>query len=179
MQVWSDLVTGGAYTERQTSGPTPNTGDSTEPKPVWEGSFPRVPERTEAQEAYRASLAEKMEGNTPEEIRDEYFRDVLDGKIPGIPKFADLPSSWRNIPEGFVYSGNPLFPDRRRLLEIYIDLAKEQGWAWDGLCSLLRQMFEDREPIPEFLAARLRISWRDLDTGGGQTATIIVAGCSH
>ena len=29
------------------------------------------------------------------------------------------------------------------------------------------------------LAARLRISWRDLDTGGGQTATIIVAGCSH
>ncbi len=33
---------------------------------------------------------------------------------------------------------------------------------------------------PNFdLAARLRISWRDLDTGGGQTATIIVAGCSH
>ena len=31
----------------------------------------------------------------------------------------------------------------------------------------------------EGLAARLRISWRDLDTGGGQTATIIVAGCSH
>ena len=30
-----------------------------------------------------------------------------------------------------------------------------------------------------WLAARLRISWRDLDTGGGQTATIIVAGCSH
>ena len=179
MQVWSDFVTGGADTERQTSGPTPNTGGSTEPKPVWDGSFPRVRERTEAREAYRASFAERTEGNTLEEIQDEYFRDVLEGKSPGIPKFADLPSWWRDIPEEFVYSGNPLEPDRRRLLEIYIDLAKEQGWAWDGLCSLLRQMFEDREPIPELLAARLRISWRDLDTGGGQTATIIVAGCSH
>ena len=151
MLAWSDFVTGGADTERQTSRPTPNTGDSTEPKPVWEGSFPRVPERTEAQEAYRASFAERTEGNTPEEIRDEYFRDVLEDKIPGIPKFADLPSWWRNIPEEFVYSGNPLEPDRRRLLAIYIDMAKEQPWAWDGLCSLLRQMLENGEPIPESL----------------------------
>ena len=179
MQVWSDLVTGGADTERQTSGPTPNTGDSTEPKPVWEGSFPRVPERTEAQEAYRASLTERTEGKTHEEIRDEFLRDVLEGKIPDFPKYSDLPSSWRDTPEELAYSGHPLFPDRWTLLEIYIDLAKEQRWAWDGLCDLLRQMFENGEPIPELLAARLRISWRDLDTGGGQTATIIVAGCSH
>ena len=40
---------------------------------------------------------------------------------------------------------------------------------WDGLAA----------SRPGSLAARLRISWRDLDTGGGQTATIIVAGCSH
>ena len=39
----------------------------------------------------------------------------------------------------------------------------------------------DCPPAPQNprLAARLRISWRDLDTGGGQTATIIVTGCSH
>ena len=34
-------------------------------------------------------------------------------------------------------------------------------------------------PDKIMLAARLRINWRDLDTGGGQTATIIVTGCSH
>ena len=76
---------------------------------------------------------------------------MLEDKIPGIPKFADLPSWWRNIPKGLVYRGNPLFPDRERLLAIYIDMAKEQPWAWEGLCSLLRQMLENGEPIPESL----------------------------
>ena len=43
--------------------------------------------------------------------------------------------------------------------------------------SRLPQVLDTRKILG--LAARLRISWRDLDTGGGQTATIIVAGCSH
>ena len=151
MQVWSDFVTGGADTERQTSGPTPNTGGSTEPKPVWDGSFPRVRERTEAREAYRASLTERTEGKTHEQIRDEFLRDVLDGKIPDFPEYSDLQSWWRDIPEELAYSGDLLFPDRLTLLEIHIDMAKEQHWAWDGLCDLLRRMFENGEPIPELL----------------------------
>ena len=35
---------------------------------------------------------------------------------------------------------------------MYIDTARTERWAWDGLHSLLGQMIENDEPIPELLS---------------------------
>ena len=152
MQAWSDFVVDGA---KHRAGKCPirslNNGHGTQPTLMESALLVSSTASAEDLEAYKAGWVERAEGKTPEEIREEFFRDVLDGKIPGFPKYSDLPSWWRDIPEELAHLGRPLFPDRQTLLEMHIDMAKEQTWAWDGLFDLLSQTLEDSEPIPELL----------------------------
>ena len=85
---------------------------------------------------------------------EEYLGDVLNNRIPGIPKLADLPSLWREAPAEASDSSHPGFPSRWTFLAMYIDLSDTNPWAREGLRGLLRELLEKDEPVPGML-----ISW--------------------
>ena len=150
MELWSAFVTDWTDAEVETDGRSPDIGTGAEAAHIWTDLSDQLRAQMDAQEAY-ATEETDTEGKTPEEIRDDFLLKVLNGDIPGFPKFSDLPSLWRETPAESSYTSYPVFPDRSTLLEIYIDMAKTQRWAWDGLHSLLSQMIENVELIPELL----------------------------
>ena len=83
-----------------------------------------------------------------EEVLKEYLRDVLDDANPAIPKFADLPSAWRDAPDGEPDPDHSDFFNRAALLRTYIGIAETAPWAREGLRSLLRELRESGEDVP-------------------------------
>ena len=150
MELWSAFVTDWTDAEVETDGRSPDIGTGAEAAHIWTDLSDQLRAQMDAQEAY-VTEGTDTEGKTPEEIRDDLLLKVLNGDIPGFPKFSDLPSLWRETPAESSYASYPVFPDRFTLLAMYIDTARTERWAWDGLHSLLGQMIENDEPIPEFL----------------------------
>ena len=90
-----------------------------------------------------------------ERFSDDFLSDVLHGRIPGVPKLADLTSFWRKHTLEEPDPDHPEYPLRSTLLAGYINRARTNGWAREGLRGLLRDLLLDEdEPIPETL-----ISW--------------------
>ena len=150
MELWSAFVTDWTDAEVETDGRSPDIGTGAEAAHIWTDLSDQLRAQMDAQEAY-VTEGTDTEGKTPEEIRDDFLLKILNDDIPGFPKFSDLPPLWRETPAESSYASYPVFPDRSTLLEIYIDMAKTQRWAWDGLHSLLSQMIENDELIPELL----------------------------
>ena len=79
---------------------------------------------------------------------EDYLDDVLNDRIPVIPKLADLPSLWREAPAEASDSSHSGDPDRLTWLAMYIDMADTKPWARDGLRGLLQEVLENGEPVP-------------------------------
>ncbi len=150
MQAWSDYVASGIDMETAVIEPSPGNGNRPEAAFSRTNLVEQSPEPTETPGAHVVGRTD-TEGHTPEQVLADYIRDILNDRIPGIPKFSDLPSLWREAPETPLHSDYSVMPDRQTLLEIYIDLARAERWAWDELHKLLSHMLEQGEPIPEFL----------------------------
>ena len=82
----------------------------------------------DAREAYVTGGTD-IEGKTPEQVRDDHLRDLLDDKIPGIPKFSDLLSRWKDAHSGLSFVSRPGEANLLMVLLIYIAEAKTQRWA--------------------------------------------------
>ncbi len=150
MQVWSDHITSGIDMEGAVIEQSPDSRKGLEAAYPRRHPFEQSRELTEAQAAYVAGWTD-AEGKPPEQFLADYLRDVLNDKIPEIPKFTDLPSLWREAPEASLDSNHSVLPDRWTLLRNYIDTAKTERWAWDALYSLLSEMMENGEPVHELL----------------------------
>ena len=83
---------------------------------------------------------------------EDYLDDVLNDRIPVIPKLADLPSLWREAPAEASDSSHSGDPDRLTWLAMYIDMADTKPWARDGLRGLLQEVLENGEPVPDLLS---------------------------
>ena len=82
---------------------------------------------------------------------EEFLRDVLNDKIPVIPKLADLPGLWRETPEDAYDPDHPGFRLRLSYLVACIVLADTKPWAREGLRQLHRELLENGEPVPPLL----------------------------
>ena len=89
-----------------------------------------------------------------EQSLEEYLGDVLNFRIPGIPKLEEYPSYWRKTPPEASDSNDRGYPAWWPWLAMYIDLADTKPWAREGLRGLLRELLEKGEPVPGML-----ISW--------------------
>ena len=86
---------------------------------------------------------------------EEFLRNVLNDKIPVIPKLSDLlPVLWRETPEDVYDPDRPEWRLRLRCLFACIFLAGTEPWAREGLYNLLHHLLEKGEPVP-----RLLYSW--------------------
>ena len=83
---------------------------------------------------------------------EDYLDDVLNDRIPVIPKLADLPSLWRAASAEASDSSHSGDPDRLTWLAMYIDMADTKPWARDGLRGLLQELLENGEPVPDLLS---------------------------
>ena len=83
---------------------------------------------------------------------EDYLDDVLNDRIPVIPKLADLPSLWRAASAEASDSSHSGDPDRLTWLAMYIDMANTKPWARDGLRGLLQELLENGEPVPDLLS---------------------------
>ncbi len=151
MDAWSAFVTGGTDTEGEMAEQSPDISNITEAPYMVRNLFDQSLELTEARAAYDAGWTDRTEGKTLEQARDVYLLDTLNGNIPGMPKYSDLPSHWRDTPEESSYASYSGFTDRLTFLAIYIDMAKKERWAWEGLRSLHRELLENNELIPDLL----------------------------
>ena len=88
-----------------------------------------------------------------EEALKEFLRGVLNDTNPVITKLADLPSVWRDTPEGEPDPDHPGFANRAVLLYSYMDASDTHAWAWEGVRDLLRWLLANGEGIPPPLAA--------------------------
>ena len=76
---------------------SPGIGNSTEAAYMRRDLFAQGPVPMDAQGAHVTGGAD-TEGKTPEQIADDFLLKVLNGDIPGFPKFSDLPSLWKETP---------------------------------------------------------------------------------
>ena len=86
-----------------------------------------------------------------EQSLDDFLSDVLHGRIPGTHELADLPSFWRSYTWEEPDPDHPEIPLRSALLAGYINRAKTNLWARQGLHRLLRDLLERAEPVPQML----------------------------
>ena len=87
-----------------------------------------------------------------EQMLREALSLVLNDENGVIPDRADLPFMWRNIPAEDPDSTYPAYPARFILLASYINWSHTKLWAREGLRTLLRELLENHEPVPDLLS---------------------------
>ena len=150
MDAWAAYVAGGTVKDDETVEQPPDIDHGTEAEDTQVELIDLTQALMDAQEAYVTGGTD-IEGKTPEQVRDGHLRDLLDGKIPGIPKFSDLLSRWRDAHSDLSFASYVGFPDWSMVLFIYIEQAKTQRWAWDALRGLTEELLMNDEPIPWIL----------------------------
>lgn len=80
----------------------------------------------------------------------DYLRSILDEGIPGLLDLTDLVSVWRSTPEDELDWDDPGGLTRQyAILCDYINESENDPIAWEALRTLLRELFEKREDIPD------------------------------
>ena len=79
------------------------------------------------------------------------FCDILNNDDGVIPGPIDLSSLWQLIPPEKPYPRNPKYSARLALLRTYVKFSLTKPWARKELRGLLRELLNNREPIPTLL----------------------------
>ncbi len=79
------------------------------------------------------------------------FCDILNNDDGVIPGPIDLSSLWQLIPPEKPYQRNPKYSARLALLRTYVKFSLTKPWARKELRGLLRELLNNREPIPTLL----------------------------
>ena len=79
------------------------------------------------------------------------YRDILNNDDGVIPERADLPSWLRFLPSGKPLTRNSKYPVWVALLRPYFQFSDTKAWAREGLRGLLRELLNNREPLPALL----------------------------